>query len=318
MSSQNHNPQGKNQHGHVSLQKYHQLLTHNKTISELLLADYGITMSERTVKRRCHQLGLSRSGVTTRTMPYKKRADKFVLEVMHKHDSKGFKRCNPTARKIHRTPKVLIGIHERWAGDGDDKLYGIGFPIWAVVDNVTGRWLDGWVVPSNCMRAIIGYLFLCLVEKYGDYMHNISIERQWLKLCLNWGDTAILDYQKGIDEGLYNPQNAQEFELCQWLWLKYLRQSIAEEMTITNGARMQKDKNKAGPSGMSCDTVFSLPASWGGKDCLLPIEDMGFVLAEFSDCAEVAYNTLHIENLMGTNIWHVFQELLPLVCIEVA
>lgn len=43
-----------------------------------------------------------------------------------------------------------------------------------------------------------------------------------------------------------------------------------------------------------------------------------FVLAEFSDCAEAAYNTLHIENLMGTNIWHVFQELLPLVCIEVA
>lgn len=91
----------------------------------------------------------------------------FVLEVMHKHDSKGFKRCNPTARKIHRTPKVPIGIHERWAGDGDDKLYGIGFPIWAVVDDVTGRWLDGWVVPSNCMGAIIGYLFLCLVEKYG-------------------------------------------------------------------------------------------------------------------------------------------------------
>lgn len=126
-------------------------------------------------------------------------------------------------------------------------------------------------------------------------MHNISIERQWLKLCLNWGDTAILDYQKGIDEGLYNPQNAQELyvlptctwspnhinwvcsELCQWLWLKYLRQSIAEEMTITNGARMRKDKNKAGPSGMSCDTAFSLPASWGGKDCLLPIEDMGVI-----------------------------------------
>lgn len=101
----------------------------------------------------------------------------FVLEVMHKHDSKGFKWCNPTARKIHRTPKVPIGIHERWAGDGDDKLYGIGFPIWAVVDDVTGRWLDGWVVPSNCMGAIIGYLFLCLVEKYGG---SSSFKLYWM------------------------------------------------------------------------------------------------------------------------------------------
>ena len=91
----------------------------------------------------------------------------FVSEVMHKHDSEGFKRRDPTAKKIHRLPKVPIGIHERWAGDGHDKLYGIGFPIWAVVDDATGRWLDGWVVPSNRMGAIIGYLFLCLVEKYG-------------------------------------------------------------------------------------------------------------------------------------------------------
>lgn len=101
----------------------------------------------------------------------------FVSEVMHKHDSKGFKWRNPTARKIHRTPKVPIGIHERWAGDGDDKLYGIGFPIWAVVDDVTGRWLDGWVVPSNCMGAIIGYLFLCLVEKYGG---SSSFKLYWM------------------------------------------------------------------------------------------------------------------------------------------
>lgn len=97
---------------------------------------------------------------------------------------------------------------------------------------------------------------------------------------------------------------------------------------------MRKDKNKPGPSGMSRDTAFSLPASWGGKDCLLPIEDMGvvrelkeamggdellqFVSAEFSDRAQAAYDTLNIENLTGTNIWHVFQELRPLVCIEVA
>ena len=86
---------------------------------------------------------------------------------MHTHDPEGFDRREPTAKKIHRIPKVPIGINERWAGDGHDKLYKIGFPIWAVVDDATSKYLDGWVVPNNRLGTVIGYLFLCLVEKYG-------------------------------------------------------------------------------------------------------------------------------------------------------
>jgi hypothetical protein len=89
-----------------------------------------------------------------------------VSEVMHTHAPEGFALRDPTAKKIFRVPKVPIGIHERWAGDGHDKLYKIGFPIWAVVDDATGKWLGAWVVPSNRMAKIIAYLFLCLVEKY--------------------------------------------------------------------------------------------------------------------------------------------------------
>ena len=40
-------------------------------------------------------------------------------------------------------------------------------------------------------------------------IHNISIERSWLRLCLDWGDNAVIVFEKGIAEGIYNPDNAQ-------------------------------------------------------------------------------------------------------------
>lgn len=91
----------------------------------------------------------------------------FVESVMKIHFPEGFVRRQPESKKILRTPKGPVGIHERWSGDGHDKLYSIGFPIWAVVDDATGRWLGAWVVPSNRMMRIVAYLFLCLVEEYG-------------------------------------------------------------------------------------------------------------------------------------------------------
>lgn len=90
-----------------------------------------------------------------------------MSQVMHIYDKEGFALREPTAKKIRRFPKVPLGIHERWAGDGHDKLYKIGYPIWAVVDDSVPRWLNGWVVPSNRKGSIICYLFLCLVEQFG-------------------------------------------------------------------------------------------------------------------------------------------------------
>jgi hypothetical protein len=86
---------------------------------------------------------------------------------MHTHDSDAFAAREPTAKRIFRVKKYPIGIHARWAADGHDKLYKIGFPIWAIVDDATGKWLGAWVVPSNRTGNIIAYLWLCAVEKYG-------------------------------------------------------------------------------------------------------------------------------------------------------
>ena len=90
---------------------------------------------------------------------------------MHLHDRDAFDGREPVAKRIHCVPKHPIGIHERWSGDGHDKLYKIGFPIWAMVDDATGKWLGAWVVPSNRMGEIVAYLFLCLIEKFeGTFM----------------------------------------------------------------------------------------------------------------------------------------------------
>lgn len=96
-----------------------------------------------------------------------------VHDIMHRHDPEGFARREPTAKRIQRSQKHPLGIHERWAGDGHDKLYSINFPVWAVVDDATTKGLGAWVVPSNRIGIIIAYLFLTLVVVYGGAASNL-------------------------------------------------------------------------------------------------------------------------------------------------
>ena len=86
---------------------------------------------------------------------------------MHIHDNDALDEREPAAKRVFRVPKHPIEIHERWSGDGHNKLYKIGFPIWAMVHDATGKWLGAWAVPGNRMGEIVAYLFLCLVEKFG-------------------------------------------------------------------------------------------------------------------------------------------------------
>ena len=85
---------------------------------------------------------------------------------MHTHDGEAFALRDPTAKRILRVKKYPIGIHARWAADGHDKLYKIGFPIWAIIEDATGKWLGAWVVPSNRTGNIVAYLWLCTVEEH--------------------------------------------------------------------------------------------------------------------------------------------------------
>jgi len=44
---------------------------------------------------------------------------------------------------------------------------------------------------------------------YLHSVHNISIEHSWLWLHLDWGDNAVIAFEKGKDDGIYNPDDAQ-------------------------------------------------------------------------------------------------------------
>jgi hypothetical protein len=117
-------------------------------------------------------------------------------------------------------------------------------------------------------------------------------------------------------------------QLCQWLWPVLLQKELVTFMEFRNGARMRKDKNKPGPSGMSRNDAFSLPSSWGGRNCLLPVDidvireikvAMGgdaileFVSVEFSQQAQVAFDSLGISELTFQNVWTIFEAMLPLL-----
>jgi hypothetical protein len=100
-------------------------------------------------------------------------------------------------------------------------------------------------------------------------------------------------------------------------------------MEFRNGVPVRKDKGKPGPSGMSRNHAFSLPAEWDGRDCILKIDDMrvikemkeqlgGHDLISFSTCefaalAQAAYDSLEIIKLTQENVWSIFTAMLPLV-----
>lgn len=333
----------------AALRGYHEeLITNNKEIAKRLANEHNIILSASSVKcARGHnglyggaanlkgkshqdaeqlildQLDLDPSGQAgPRTIRHRIAARQgehlprvFVHETMKTHAPTGFEKRNPGSRKILRSKKVPLGIHEWWSADGHDKLYKIGFPVYGFVDDATGKWLDAWVVPSNRFGTIIGYLFLCCVEKYGGIplqlttdcgsettltyglqnalreifhsdvnlhelpghiylrsVHNISVERAWLRLRLDWGDNAVLAFEKGEEEGWYDPHEPDQQELCRWLWAKLLQATLAQFLQERNSFKSRKDNNKAGPSGMSRNTAFSMPEEWGGKNCLLPVD----------------------------------------------
>lgn len=96
----------------------------------------------------------------------------FISGIMHIYAPDSFAAQEPGVHRILHVPKAPIGIHECWAADGHDKLYSIGFPIWAIVDDATAKWLNAWVVPINQMGNIVAYLFLDLVELIQGYSFN--------------------------------------------------------------------------------------------------------------------------------------------------
>ncbi|KAG1852177.1 hypothetical protein F4604DRAFT_1518149, partial [Suillus subluteus] len=108
---------------------------------------------------------------------------KYVMDEMRQHESDGFAQRGLSKKKISRQPLVSLGPHHQWSGDGHDKLSKIGFPIWAIRDQWSGKWLGMWVVPNNRLKTSIAYLYLSLVHELGG-MFCESIQVAWFIIYL--------------------------------------------------------------------------------------------------------------------------------------
>ena len=95
---------------------------------------------------------------------------------MRAQDPLGFELREPTAKKICRQALVVLSPHHEWSGDGHDKLTKIGFPIWAIRDVWSGKWLGIWVVPNNRLKHAIAYLYLSLIESLGGKFNVLRFD----------------------------------------------------------------------------------------------------------------------------------------------
>jgi hypothetical protein len=44
-------------------------------------------------------------------------------------------------------------------------------------------------------------------HEYVRSIHNISIERSWRRLRMDWGDNAVTVFRAGIEDGSYQPSD---------------------------------------------------------------------------------------------------------------
>lgn len=100
----------------------------------------------------------------------------WITNEMHNIDPDGFVDHAPTAKKVHQQPVVALGPHHQWSGDGHDKLNKIRFLIWAIQEVWSRLWLGLWVVPDNCLKVVIAYLYLHLVYKLGGKSHSKHLQ----------------------------------------------------------------------------------------------------------------------------------------------
>ncbi|KIJ35154.1 hypothetical protein M422DRAFT_262532 [Sphaerobolus stellatus SS14] len=318
----NRNPQGHNQHPHCSFKD-------DKKVKKLL-CDYdwqGVKSPETisqllTVSRRKKDYGLMNSHKTTITLPETVKCQlvldelerdpgrrqgpplikeaihmrtgidltrAFVEEEMQFQDPEGFQLHDPTSKRIKRRALVNISIHEEWSGDGHDKLKRIGLAIY-------GR---GW--------SQLKFQFDVNVDEFWDH---------------------------GFTKGIYDVYDDAHIALARWLWAHLVQKEINAWKDRFNAHAPHKDPEKVNPSGVAPNIAFALYERYSGVNCLRKFtpdtlklvselkgqlgteESLQFVPKAFTQHCETALASLKPKELAFTNIWAVFEAMLPLVFEE--
>ncbi|GJJ06685.1 hypothetical protein Clacol_000880 [Clathrus columnatus] len=256
-----------------------------------------------------------------------------------------------TSKKAKRSPIAVLGPHHEWSGDGHDKLSAIGFPLWGVRDAAIAyiflslvEQLEGMPVQmtTDCgsetgrIFGIVNALWETFAPHLGEdappahrflrSVNNITIERGWLQLWLQWGDNVKIYWE--AREGIYHPQDLKHFELVQWLWPKLINQELDELQDHLNNHRVRKDRTKISPSGMTPHITLSLYKEYNAEWMLQHVdrnvvqdlmEELGgadlvhFVSVGYAERAEVVYSGLGISKLSFHNVWEIFRAMLPLI-----
>jgi hypothetical protein len=57
-------------------------------------------------------------------------------------------------------------------------------------------------------------------HRYVRSVHNIAIERSWLRLRLDIGDNIIAAFEKGEESGVYNPRDPDHVYVMPFKFLR--------------------------------------------------------------------------------------------------
>ncbi|KAJ7707162.1 hypothetical protein B0H14DRAFT_3025469 [Mycena olivaceomarginata] len=273
-----------------------------------------------------------------------------VSAVMHDFEGDGFQKRHPKRRKkIIRTPLTSIGPHEEWSMDGHDKLNRAGFGTYGIRDKWGGKFLHYRVLPSNRYAVVVGVVYLECVKKHGGIpvqgssdrgsevrdahafqttlrlaaalapdlldtvipawmflpsTRNITVESGWRPLFYTWGVNVLEFFESGLNDGFFEPGNIIHEQTSNWIWFPAIQRKQPSH---------PQTKNKILPSGGTPNEFCSNPTAYGGKDCLIPVDEdvidqlLEEARAEAHEHMRYAYMALGEPEITLQNAWTVFR-----------
>jgi hypothetical protein len=114
--------------------------------------------------------------------------------------------------------------------------------------------------------------------------------------------------------------------LVQWVWPTLIQAELDALKDRFNNHRVRKDRGKFLPSGVTPNIAFALYQKYRGeyglqaadRDIIAKLmEDLGgdelirFVSLEYAAKAQRVYDSLNLPKLSLTNVWDIFQAMLP-------
>ncbi|KIJ56239.1 hypothetical protein M422DRAFT_239453 [Sphaerobolus stellatus SS14] len=197
----------------------------------------------------------------------------YVKAEMQLQDPDGFITRQPGSKVIKHYELVVLGPHQEWSG--------IWLSLWVIPNN----WLKVSIAylyltlieelgsmpvqtTTDCGTEVIRVFTIANIlrevfslELLGQEtpahrllysVNNITIERGWLQLCLQWGDNIHTNIQ--------------------WLWPKLIQQELDELHYQFNNHRVRKDHKKILPSGIRLSVALALHEEHGAENFLQPID----------------------------------------------